>query len=57
MNRLIAFLIANPVFATVGIGSKVELVARLIDFYRANLKMRGSLDNLDRAIDTFEKHH
>ena len=42
---------------SVGIGSNVELVGRLIEFYRANPKYRGSLDDLDRAVDTFEVHH
>lgn len=42
---------------SVGIGSNVELVGRLIEFYRMNPKKRGSLNNLDSAIDTFEMHH
>lgn len=43
--------------SSVSIGSNVELVGRLIDFCRANPKHRGSLDDLDRAVDTFEMHH
>lgn len=37
--------------------SNAELVARLIEFYRANADFRGSLGNVDDMLDTFERHH
>lgn len=37
--------------------SNAELVARLIEFYRANPERREALVDIDRALDTFEIHH
>lgn len=43
--------------SAVGLGSNVELVGRLLEFYRANSDRRAALVDLDRALETFEMHH
>ena len=43
--------------SAVGLGSNAELVGRLLEFYRANPERRAVLVDLDRALDTFERHH
>lgn len=42
---------------SISLGSNAELVGRLAEFYRGHAEFRKVLDDLDRALDTFEMHH